>query len=401
MNPWLTIVGIGDDGIEGLTPAARRLVEGAEVILASERVLGRVSLDGVETHCWSSPMTGSLEQLRGWRGRNVVILATGDPMHYGVSALLSRHFPREEIRVVPAPSAFALAAARMLWPLQEVETLSLHGRPVALIQPFIQPGARLLVLTSGAGTVREVASILCARGYGESKLAVLEHMGGEEERIVTFAARDCGSRDFADFNTLAVECAGADSAPVLPRVPGLPDDVFVNDGLLTRREIRAATLAALAPVPGALLWDAGAGSGSVAIEWMRAARGARAIAFEQHPRRLEAIAENALALGTPGLDVVAGEMPDTLAGQERPAAIFLGGAVSSEPVFAACWEALLPGGRLVANAVTLEGESALIARQAQLGGDLVRIAVAHLAPVGRLRALRPRMDVLQWRVAKV
>lgn len=400
MSKWLTLIGVGDDGLPGLTPAARAALDAAEIVVGSERVLGEAPPLDAETHLWTCPLSDMLARIEGWRGRRVAVLATGDPMHYGVGVTLLRHLAHEEITVLPAPSAFSLAAARLGWPLQDVETLSLHARPVALLQAFLAPGARLIALTGGASTVHEVAAQLADGGYGRSRLTVLEHMGGADERQMTFEARACNGRNFAEFNTLAIDCKAEPGAPLRPRVPGLPDDAFAHDGQLTKREIRAITVAALAPTPGALLWDVGAGCGSVAIEWMRAAPGARAIAFERKPERLAMIAENASALGTPDLDSVPGELPGTFDGQPQPDAIFIGGGVSNPAIFDACWAALPAGGRMVANAVTLEGETAVVGFHGRHGGELVRMDVAHVTQVGAFRGMEPRMAVMQWRTTK-
>ena len=400
MTPWLSVIGVGDDGVAGLAPAARALLDQAEIVVGAERLLQGLSPEGRALHVWASPLSQTIARIEGWRGRPVAVLASGDPMHFGVGCTLTRHFAIEEMRVVPAPSSFSLAAARLGWPLQEVECVSLHARPAASIVPLIAPGARILALTNGGETVREVAAILCGLGFGQSRLTVLEHMSGAAERSVAQRADEVSGQTFAELNLLAVECVAGRNAALLPRIAGLADESFRHDGQISKREVRAVTLAALAPLPGAHLWDVGAGCGSIAIEWMRAARGAQATAFERNMQRIDFIAENALCLGVPDLRIVAGGVPETLAGRPAPDAVFLGGAVFDEAVFEACWAALKPGGRLVANAVTLEGEAALIARQARLGGDLVRIDIAHLKPVGNKRALAPRMSVLQWRAAK-
>jgi precorrin-6Y C5,15-methyltransferase (decarboxylating) len=400
MTPWLTVLGIGNDGLAGLSASTRALVDQAAIVFGPERVLAGAELPNAEIHDWQAPLANMIEQIKGWRGRRVVVLATGDPMHFGIGATMTRHLPLEEMAVIPAPSAFSLAAARLGWPLAEVECLSLHGRAPDRLTAFLQPGARLIALTSGAQTVQDAAAILVQRGYGASPLTVLEHMGGPAERIVRTTARDCAKECFAEFNTLAIECVAGPGAALQPLVPGLPDDAFEHDGQLTKREVRAATLSALAPTPGALLWDIGAGCGSVAIEWLRTAKATRAIAFERDKERLDLIARNAAALGAPDLEIVAGAVPGTLDGAPRPDAVFLGGAVVDEEVFTTAWNALPSGGRFVANTVTLEGEAALIARQSRLAGELVRIDIAHMAPVGAKRALRPRMAVLQWRVRK-
>jgi precorrin-6Y C5,15-methyltransferase (decarboxylating) len=340
-----------------------------------------------------------LQQVASLRGTPTVILATGDPMWFGIGATLSQHFAVDEFAIHPHPSAFQLAAARLRWPLQNVATISLHGRAVETLHPYLLPGNRILALTSGRETLRAVIGILRARGYAQSRVTVLENLGGAGERIVAATAQDFTS-DIGDFYTLAIDCIADPGAALLPPHSGLPDDAFLSDGQLTKREVRAVALAKLAPYSGALLWDVGAGCGSVAIEWMRAARTAEAIAFERDDGRLEMISANAKALGVPTLKVVPGELPQTLAGQPAPDAIFLGGDVGSETLFEACWAALKPGGRLVANAVTLDGEQALYQRHERLGGELARIDISVLDRVGGHRVLRPRMAVTQWLVIK-
>lgn len=400
MSAWLTIIGIGDDGLDNLPPASRALLDEAEVVFGSKRILDHADLKKTEAIAWTPPLENALAELMGKKGRNVVVLATGDPMLHGIGATLTRHMPPEEMIVVPAPSAFSLAAARLKWPLQEIDCLSLHAHPVSLLHPYVQPGTRLIALTGSGETVNEVAELLSARGYEKSILTVLEHMDGADERIVTKTAAECKEENFADFNTLAIECIASPGAKNFPRVPGLPDDAFVNDGQLTKREVRAITLAALGPTPGALLWDIGAGCGSVAIEWMRAAREAHAIAFEANEDRIKMIAQNAVALGVPDLEIIPGNAEQTLKGNETPDAVFIGGAVTSEAVFSAAWQALKPGGHMVANAVTLEGETVLAMRHENHGGELIRIDISRAGIVGSRRAMRPRMAVTQWRATK-
>ena len=398
--PWLSIVGIGEDGMAGLSAAARALVDGAEVLVGAERHHAMVDGDAWERLIWPSPIADLIPEIERRRGRAVCVLATGDPMFYGIGATLARRIPIDEMTVVPAPSAFALACARLGWPRHEVETLSLHGRPTALVHGHIQPGARLLMLANGPGTADEVARILCHRGYGGSRLTVLEHMGGEDERRVAGTARDWPAAEIAAFHTLAVECVAETGAPLLPRTPGLPDEAFVHDGLLTKREIRAVTLAALAPVAGQLLWDVGAGCGSVAIEWMRGDRRCKAVAVERHPDRARLIADNAAALGTPGLEIVTGAAPDALARLAPPDAVFVGGGLTAEGLVESCWRALAAGGRLVANAVTVEGERALIHWHAETGGTLGRIAVSRAEPMGAFSGWRASAPVTQLAAVK-
>ena len=403
MTPWLSIVGLGEDGMEALAPAARALIESAEVLVGGTRHLAMIPEDGRERLSWTSPLSDLVEQILERRGQRICILATGDPMHYGIGVTLARRVPPEEMTVLPSLSAFSLAAARLGWALETVDCLTLHGRPLELLHPVLQPGARILALSDNAATPGKAAALLTARGYGESLLSVLEHMGGPRERRIDARAKDWGVREVADFNTLAIACLAGPEARELPRTPGLPDEAFRHDGQLTKREVRAVTLAALAPAPGQLLWDIGAGCGSVAIEWMRCHRRNRALALERNGERIALIADNAAALGTPHLKILQGEAPEALKELEKleaPDAVFLGGGLSAAGVTEAAWGALKPGGRLVANAVTLEGEQALVALRAARGGELVRLAVSRAEAVGPFTGWRPLMPVTQLRAVK-
>jgi precorrin-6Y C5,15-methyltransferase (decarboxylating) len=329
-----------------------------------------------------------------------VILASGDPMWFGIGATLTRYLLPSEFAIHPHPSAFQLAAARMHWPLQSVAAISLHARPIETLHSHLVPGNRILALTADHSTVDLALELLIDRGYSRSFVTTLENLGSPEEAITTGEAETFDSRDVGDLYVLAIDCVPDFTAPLLPPVPGLPDESFVNDGQLTKREVRAATLAKLAPFVGAMLWDVGAGSGSVAIEWLRAARDTRAIAFEVSGERAQMIAINASALGVPHLEVVQGQAPDSFGNRAPPDAIFMGGDVGNDDLFDACWSALKPGGRLVANAVTLDGEHALYSRHLQLGGELTRIEISALEKVGGHRAFKPRMAVTQWVVTK-
>lgn len=400
MTRWLTVIGMGEDGLEGLSPRARLLLREAEVIVGSKRLLALLGKTEAPQQEWPQPFSAVIDRIKPLRGRRTIVLATGDPLNFGVARKLMEIVPFAEMEIVPHLSSFSLAAARMGWPLGDCDTITLHGRPAANLEAFIQPDARLLALTADAGTIPEVVRRLTARGYGASEITVLENMGGPRENSVRFIAGDFSGGSFSDLNTLAIHCKAKPGAALLPRVPGLPDEAFIHDGQITKREVRAATLAALAPYPDALLWDVGAGSGSVAIEWMRAARGAEAIAFESHPERLRMIGENADRLGTPRLKVIAGEAPQSLKGQKPPDVVFIGGGMGVPGVFEESWAALKPQGRMVANVVTLEGELHLVDLQEKYGGDLVRLDISYLAKIGTLRALKPRMSVLQWRAIK-
>lgn len=397
-DPWLHIVGIGEDGLDGIVPATRAIVEAAEVILGGDRHHQLAANPGAERIAWPSPFDAMIETIRGLRGRRAVVLVTGDPLWFSVGARIGRAIPPSEIVYHPQLSAFQLAAARMGWSLADVETLTVHGRPVEQMIAFIQPDARLLILTTGAETPAQIARFLDQRGFGASRMTVLAAMGGKEE------ARFDGLAETWDhvvppFNTLAVECIAAPDAALLPRVPGLEDDLFQSDGTMTKREVRAVTLAKLMPMRGALLWDIGTGCGSVAIEWMRAARYARAIGIEPRADRRAMAAANALALGVPQLRLIDGEAPEVLAGLDAPDAIFIGGGLTDE-VFEVAFAALRPLGRLVANAVTLESEAVLLALHKRHGGQLSKISVQRAEPVGRLTGWRPQMPVTQWSLIK-
>jgi precorrin-6Y C5,15-methyltransferase (decarboxylating) len=399
VSGWISIVGIGEDGLDGLSAAARTLVESAEVLAGGARHLEMVPDNHpAERLAWQSPFHDSLRDLRAHEGRRVIVLATGDPMHFGVGATLVREMPDAIAAVVPTPGAFSLAAARMGWALQDVTCLTLHGRLAEQIYLHLFPGARLAILSEGRDTPARVAALLTTRGFGASRLTVLEHMGGLRESRREGLAREWGDGPVADLNTIAVECAAWPEAPVYSRVQGLPDDAFEHDGQMTKREVRAATLAALAPLPGQLLWDVGAGCGSVAIEWMRA--GGRAIGIESDTGRAAMAARNAAALGVPGLEIVIGAAPGALDRLATPDTVFIGGAVGTGGVFEACWDALAAGGRLVANTVTIEGERRLADLHRDHGGELVRLAISRLSPVGSLHGWKPMMPVTQWQATK-
>ena len=397
-DPWLHIVGIGEDGMEGLVPATRAAVEAAEIIIGGDRHHALTQNITAERLAWPHPFDALISTIEGLRGRRVVILATGDPLWFSVGARIGRALDPSEIIYHPQLSAFQLAAARMGWSLPDVETLTVHGRPVEQMIAFIQPDARLLVLTTGAETPEQIAAFLTQRGFGGSQMTVLAAMGGKDEARFDGTA-ESWDHDVPAFNTLAVECIAAPDAALLPRVPGLADSLFQSDGTMTKQEVRAATVAKLMPMRGALLWDIGTGCGSVAIEWMRAARYARAIGIEPRADRRAMAAANALALGAPKLVLIDGTVPEALDGLAAPDAIFIGGGLS-RATFEAAWAALRPLGRLVANAVTLESEAELIALHKIYGGDLVKLSIHRAEPVGRMTGWRPSMPVTQWSLVK-
>ncbi|PIB23197.1 precorrin-6Y C5,15-methyltransferase [Amylibacter kogurei] len=398
MSAWLHIVGIGEDGLEGLTSATRTVVEAAEIIIGGERHHALTKDLDATRIAWPSPFDALIETLKSNRGKRVVVLATGDPLWYSVGARIGRELDPSEIVYHPQLSAFQLAAARMGWSMADLETLTVHGRAIEQMVAFIQPDQRLLILTTGSETPSQVAAFLKERGFGGSRMTVLASMGGENEQRFDGIARDW-DHEVPAFNTLAVECIAASDAALLPRVPGLPDELFAHDGTMTKQEVRAATLAKLMPMRGALLWDVGCGCGSVAVEWMRAARYARAIGIEPRDDRRVFAAQNALALGVPKLELVSGSVPEKLNGLTAPDAIFIGGGLSIE-TFDACWEALRPLGRLVCNAVTLESEALLISLHKKHGGQLTKLQINRAEPIGNLTGWRPLMPVTQWSLVK-
>jgi precorrin-6Y C5,15-methyltransferase (decarboxylating) len=400
-RPWLSIIGIGEDGAAGLSPVARGLIEAAELVVGGKRhlALAQAHVKG-RALPWPSPLTDGIAEILKARGRPVAVLASGDPFHYGVGKQLAAAVPAGEFLCLPQPSAFSLAAARMGWALQDIALVTLHGRPMEAIARHLHPGARVLALSWNETTPAHLADFLAARGMGRSRLTVLEALGGPGERVRSTAVADFDLPDIAPLNIIAVDVAAEAAALVVPYAPGLDDRLFETDGQLTKREIRAVTLSALAPRHGELLWDIGIGSGSVAIEWLLCHPSLRAIGIEKAAERADRALRNAAALGMPELQIVRGSAPGALAGLPAPDAVFIGGAVSDDAVFAVAWDALKPGGRLVVNAVTLEGEAKLSRRFARLGGDLIRIDVARADSLGRLFGWRPAMPITQWRVRK-
>jgi precorrin-6Y C5,15-methyltransferase (decarboxylating) len=396
-TPWLTIVGIGEDGLDGLGAAAKRCIEEAAFVFGGKRHLALAAeLARGQARAWPSPFESGIRDVLALRGQKVCVLASGDPFCHGVGTTLARHVPKVEIRTISAPSAFALAASRLGWGLPEIETVSLHGKPIELIRPLLHPGARILALTSDADGPAAVARLLTGLGFGPSNLTVLEALGGPSERIRSAAAADFDLANINPLNVLAVEVDSVSEPRVLPLTPGMTDDLFEHDGQITKREIRAITMSSLAPRRGELLWDIGAGSGSIAIEWMLRHSSMRAIAVEASAERAERIARNAAGFGVPALKIVKGSAPDALAGLPTPDAVFVGGGGSDSGVMDAAINALKSGGRLVANAVTLEMESVLLAHHSRLGGELLRLAVSRAAPVGGMYGWRPAMPVTQW-----
>ncbi|UXV20365.1 precorrin-6y C5,15-methyltransferase (decarboxylating) subunit CbiE [Pseudomonas fluorescens] len=399
MSPWLTVVGIGEDGFKGLGRNARHALLRASRIIGGQRQLDLlpVCIRG-ERQLWPSPF--SLEPVLARRGEPVCVLASGDPMFYGVGASLARLLTAEELLILPAPSSVSLAAARLGWPLQEVVTVSVVARPLAALNAHLASGVRLLVLSNDGRSPAAIAALLVEFGFGPSRISVFEHLGGADEQRINSVAQDWQQASVADLNVVAIDCLADANTPRLSRLAGLPDAAFKHDGQLTKRDVRAMTLARLAPMPGELLWDVGAGSGSIGIEWMRAHPSCRALAIEADEGRQGLIEHNRDALGVPGLQLIRGKAPDVLHDLEAPDAIFIGGGVTRDGVLDTCWQHLRPGGRLVANAVTLQSEMTLMTWRAQHGGELTRIHVAQAQPLGEFDTWRQALPITLLEVIK-
>ena len=397
---WLAVLGIGEDGIEGLSPAARALIENAKLIIGGKRHLALADgLPRAERKSWASPITESIPEILKHRGQPVAVLASGDPYCYGIGALLSAHIPSSEIIAIPAPSSLSLACARLGWALDETATISLCGRPIESLAPLLQPKRRLLVLSADTTTPASVARYLTHRGFGPSVLHVLEALGGERERIRFTKAESYGFNDVDPLNLVAIEIEAGADAKIIPLAAGLPDEMFEHDGQITKREIRAVTLSSLESRAGELLWDIGCGSGSVSIEWLLRHPSNRAIGIERDGARAARAARNAAELGVPRLEIVIGLAPEALASLPEPDAVFIGGGCDAA-VIEKSWVALKSGGRLVVNAVTLETEKQVLAGQAKFGGLLTRLSVERLDAVGSKEAFRPAMTVTQWSAVK-
>ncbi|WP_406133557.1 precorrin-6y C5,15-methyltransferase (decarboxylating) subunit CbiE [Streptomyces zaomyceticus] len=403
MNGAIAVVGIGADGWDGLPESSRRALRTADVLIGAPRQLDLLPGD----HCpgeripWPSPLRPAVPGLlAAHRGRAIAVLASGDPSFYGIGRTLAETVGADRLRIHPHPSSVSYACARLGWPLEAVETVSLVARPLAALSAALHPGRRLLVLGEGSETPARVAALLRDTGWSGTRVRVLEQLGGPAERLLDATAADWPYERTDALHVLALDCVRDPDTLRLGAAPGLPDEAYEHDGQLTKRYVRAATLAALGPAPGELLWDIGGGSGSIGIEWMRTHRSCRAVAVEKSAERAARIERNADTLGVPGLRVVTGPAPTALAGLETPDAIFIGGGLTAPGLLDACWDALPAGGRLVANTVTLESEALLADRYRRHGGELIRLAVAAAVPVGGFTGWRQAMPVTQWSVTK-
>jgi len=398
---WLSLIGIGEDGAEALSPAARTLLAQAQLVVGGARHLALAGPLAAKTMTWPSPMAAAIPEILARRGSPVCVLASGDPFFYGVGSLLSAHVRPEEMQCLPAPSAFSLAAARLKWSLQECCLVSLHGREFERIIPALQPHAKILCLSWDETTPPRLAKLLCDKGLGPSRIIVMEAMGGPRERLRKSTAQAFGVEGIDPLNLVAIEIAATAQSQILPVASGLADSWFETDGQLTKREVRAVALSSLAPRRGELLWDVGAGSGSVAIEWLLCHPANRAIAIESRADRASRITRNALSLGVPQLEIITGKAPEAFANLPQPQAIFVGGGGGDTKLLDSAYAALPSGGRLVVNAVTIETEAELISRFKALGGGLLRIEIAHADPLGSFHGWRPALPVTQWSVTKL
>ena len=423
----IVVVGIGAGGWDEIPVRHQRLIRESPVLLGGKRHLDLVpDVPGQRRDPWPSPLRDGLPALLDGIG-DAVALASGDPLVSGIGTTLISLLGQENVRIEPAVSSVALARARMGWPAESCVVVSLVGRDVSLVARELAPGRRILALSADESTPASIADLLVTAGFGASTMTVLGDLGAETESARTGAASTWAGES-PRLNIVAIECVadriGLDMPPpsssggstsgasVEPRAlasvsrptqsfpaswaAGLPDDVFENDGQLTKRDLRASALARLAPTPGAHLWDVGAGAGSVGIEWMRAHPTCTTTAIEGDSERAARIARNAVRLGVPGLRVVEGRAPDALAGLHAPDAIFIGGGATRPGVLDACLAALCPGGRIVVHGVTLETEQLLARQHAELGGELTRISVESVDAIGTFCGWAPQRTVVQW-----
>lgn len=406
MSGQITVIGIGEDGINGLSQSARSALDASAIVYGGPRHLEMLTDQAPrDLIAWSKDLGADLEHMAALAvDQSVTVLASGDPMLHGIGVRIVERFGIDNVHIIPSSSAFSLAAARMGWPLGDpmVKCISVHALPFESVLRLVQPNVRLLILSRDKETPERLAKQLVEVGYGRSRMCVLERMGGAHERKTVAHATHGFDAPFDNLNTIAVTCIPDAGLRPLSVVPGLPDDAYAHDNTITKQEVRAITLAALAPKPGEVLWDVGAGSGTIAIEWLRAEPAAFAIAFEEKPERIERIHANAKRLGTPTLQVIKGHFPPPVDGFEpSPDAIFVGGGIAdNDDLLTYCMTALSVGGRLIANAVTLQAQAALTAAHAKWGGELVTIAIARAAGVGPHLAMKPSIEVLQWRGRK-
>ncbi|MFQ8429976.1 precorrin-6y C5,15-methyltransferase (decarboxylating) subunit CbiE [Amaricoccus sp. W119] len=398
LAPWLAIIGIGEDGLAGLPEASRAALDAAEAVFGGARHLALASIEETRARPWPVPF--ALDTLLALRGAPTAALVSGDPFWHGAGSSIAKRLAPGEWRAYPAPSAFSLAAARLGWPLETTACLGLHAAPFTRLGPHIARGARIICTLRDGAAAGELAAWLVARGLGTTELTILEALGGSRERVRQSSAEGFALTDVAAPVAAAIDLARAPRGTGLSRAPGLPDASFASDGQITRSPVRALTLAALAPRPGEHLWDIGAGSGSISVEWLLAAPGTSASAVEPRADRAGNIRANAAAFGLDTrLRLIEGRAPEALDGLTTPDAVFIGGG-GSAALFDRLWEIVAPGTRIVANAVTLETEALLTTLADRHRGTLLRIELSHAEPLGRMRGWQPMRPVVQWSVTR-
>jgi precorrin-6B C5,15-methyltransferase / cobalt-precorrin-6B C5,C15-methyltransferase len=390
----IEVVGLSARGWSEVPERLRALIQQAEVLLGSPRHLDLIPrFPGQQRLAWPSPLRERLPRLLNEvSARRVVALASGDPLTAGIGSTLIEMLGAEAVRIQPAVSSVALARARMGWSEESTQLVRLRGDDLDVVRRCLFPDRRLIILSRDAASPAEVAQLLTDEGFGDSLITVLGYLDTDTETRTEVAARDWAEWAPA-LNVVCVTCVG--QGPATSLTPGLPDDVFDHDGQLTKRDLRASALARLMPRPGELLWDVGAGAGSIAIEWLRSDPSCRAIAVERDLDRVKRVRRNAEALGVPSLDVRHGEAPSVLVALPRPHAVFIGGGGTQETIDLS-WSALRPGGRLVLHSVTQETEMILIDYWKRYGGEMSRVSLEHLEPLGRYHSWRPARAVVQW-----
>ena len=393
-TPWLTIVGLGEDGPDGLPTASREAILKAEIVMGPARHLDLLGETSAQTIPWPVPFSDGIDMLLGLRGQRVVVLASGDPFWFGAGTTLTRRLNAEEWQAYPGRSAFALAASQMGWPLEQTACHGLHAAPFEKLKPDLAPGTRAIVLLRDGSAVADLAQWLCGQGFGETDMTVLEALGGPRQRVRTVKVDRYDLNDVIHPVCAALSFAGP--GRVLPVSPGRSEDWFEHDGQITKSPVRALTLAALSPRPHDHLWDIGGGSGSVSVEWLLSHPSLRATVVEPRPDRVERIERNGARFGVGHrMTVVEDEAPEGLAALSQPQAVFIGGGLSQN-MLEFLWGHLETGTRIVANAVTLESEALLTKWHGDVGGDLMRIELARAEPLGRKSGWKSAYPVVQW-----
>lgn len=402
---WLTIIGIGEEGETHLSETAKNQLQKASLILGSSRQLNLIPTErspNATRETWPSPMMPRLDQLRNDRPENTVIIASGDPLCWGIAEHFITHLKQHELTIIPSVSILTRVAAEMQWPLNQIQSLSLCSQPLENLALYLQPQNKIVLLSATNTDPARVATFLIEKGFSNSEITVLENLGSETQSIYKSTANELAiSQPAAKLNSLAITLIADATTRIISTHPGLPDQCFEHDGQMTKQNMRAITLAHLRPLPAQYLWDIGSGSGSIAIEWLRTGNATKATAIEQNQTRADRAKNNAANLGVPHLDLINGKAPDCLENLPAPDAIFIGGGITTNGLLEKALQSLKPGGRLVANTVTIEGEAKLIESYKSNGGNLTQIAMTNADPIGpsanaKFHGWRPQMPITQW-----